>query len=157
MPTKSNKNGALKKGLTLPPGSLALTLIAAEDWDNSPKLLKSIYKQSSSLQRGLYLSCCERFGGNSLSRKFLTSSWPQTRIIKNSYIFSDISVYSPIWRKLHQQRRHFAIRRTWVQRMGRPSILHWNWSCTFKEFLLYQRIGLCDIHWSSSPCWCSFI
>ena len=78
MPTKSNKNGALKKGLTLPPGSLALTLIAAEDWDNSPKLLKSIYKQSSSLQRGLYLSCCERFGGNSLSRKSFKIFFPIT-------------------------------------------------------------------------------
>ena len=69
MPSPSRKS---KKDVSLPPGSLTLTLIGMDkSWDTSKHLIRKVYKSNQILNDGTCLSCCERFGGNTLQCKFL--------------------------------------------------------------------------------------
>ena len=68
MPSPSRKS---KKDLTLPPGSLTLTLIGmSKSWDSRKHLMRRVYKSNQILNEGTCLSCCERFGGNTLQCKW---------------------------------------------------------------------------------------
>ena len=58
MPSKKTRN-------KLPEGSIALSLIGNQDWDNKELFLHKLYSANTQLHNGSLFTCLERHGGNS--------------------------------------------------------------------------------------------
>ena len=54
---------------SLPEGSIALSLIGNQDWDNKELFLHKLYSANTELHNGSLFTCLERHGGNSFECK----------------------------------------------------------------------------------------
>ena len=89
MPSPSRKS---KKDLTLPPGSLTLTLIGmSKSWDSRKHLMRRVYKSNQILNEGTCLSCCERFGGNTLQCKWCNHLY--VSLLKSIFVNAKIYLF----------------------------------------------------------------